>query len=107
MGLVYHTVFLPQQLTREQLNDLSSFLHKGKAQYCKNIDEPNFEKNLVYKKRVETIYLIPIKIGAPLIFVHLACAKIKASSCSTNARKSKGEEKMQRMNERNSKFTVK
>ena len=46
------------------------------------------------------MYLIPIKIRAPLIFAHLACAKFKgASSRSTKVRKLKEEEKMPRMNE--------
>ena len=51
-------------------------------------------------------YLIPIKIRAPLIFAHLSAQKLKgASSRSTNGRKLKGEEKMQRMNEKTAIFS--
>ena len=32
-----------------------------------------------YCQMIQLIYLIPIKIRAPLIFAHLACAKIKGS----------------------------
>ena len=39
-------------------------------------------------------YLIPIKMRAPLIFVHLACAKIKGSKFARyECAKLKGEEK--------------
>ena len=42
------------------------------------------------------LYLIPIKICAPLIFAHLKGASLR----STNAQKLKGEEEKQRMNEK-------
>ena len=46
-------------------------------------------------------YRIPIKIRAPLIFGHLACAKSnEASSRSKNARKLKGESKLPWSNEK-------
>ena len=51
-------------------------------------------------------YLIPINIRTPLIFTHLACAKLKgASTRSTNVLNWR-EKKMLHMNEKNSKFIV-
>ena len=50
---------------------------------------------------LRVIYLIPIRIGAPLIFAHLACTKIKGSKFAQyESAKFKGAEKMQQMNEK-------
>ena len=52
-------------------------------------------------------YLIPIKIRAPLIFAHLACANIKGSKFAQyECANIKGRKKMPRMNKKGE-FTVK
>ena len=59
--------------------------------------------SIFYKKSAQQMknYLIPIKICAPLIFVHQACAKIKGSKFTQyQCSKIKRRRKMPRMNEK-------
>ena len=52
-------------------------------------------------------YLIPIKIHAPLIFAHLACAEIKGSFAQYECAKIKGRRENATNEWKNGKFTVK
>ena len=83
---------------------ISFFLKKFIDYY---VGQANIERRYQLQK-LDTLYFIPIEIRAPLIFAHLACAKIKGSKfAQCECAKIKGGRKKWNDEWKNGKFTVK
>ena len=79
-----------RRLSKSIVNILASQVNKSRTMIFRSL----------FSWKWKRIYLIPIKIHAPLIFVHLACAKIKGSKFAQyKSAKIKGRRKMPQMNE--------